>query len=345
MKLKAIWSRKMLSIVLCIGLLVFAGAGFWYFKQQLTLEQQAGQLFMLGFTGKQPDYYIKKALSLRNFGGVILFGQNIGDDQQVKELTQSLTLLPRTKPFIAIDQEGGSVVRIQSDPTVHTSQKDIETVDKAYAVAKQRAEYLRGLGITMNLAPVVDVSTDEHAGIFPRTFRKEWGSFGDAMVRGYTDGHVFPVVKHFPSYGNFSGDVEGEIPVKELSEEEKQAFSVSLQHADFLMISPVIIANIDPEKPAPLSTKVINYVRNDLHFSGVIITDDVEMQAIQKKYDVSTFALDAIKAGVDMVLFSGNPEDAAKTYDLLLERVRSGEIPKQQFEMTMQKILRMKSKL
>ncbi len=337
--------KKAIIFALIAGLLAVPLVIWLLTRSPLSLEQKVGQMFMLGFNGIKPDYYITKALKQRNFGGVILLGYNIEQPNQLKELTSDLTGIPETKPFIAVDQEGNLVARVKFEPTAKVSQSDLKNGEEAYDTAFKRGAYLKEMGINLNLAPVVDLATSESANIWSRAFRKDHGIFGDAMIRGCNDAGIYCVVKHFPSYGNFSGDVEKEIPRKELSAGEVAVFKEALKNAKFLMISPVIATNIDPDNPAPISEKAIKFIRENLGFKGLIITDDVEMVSIRSNYNPVQFAADAIKAGVDMVLFSGNPQDAADAYDLVVEKVESGEISGKRINESVKRILGLKKSL
>lgn len=337
--------KKSYLAFFAIILMTVSVASYFYLRQGLknySLEDKVGQLFILGFNGTEPDYYIRRALSLRNFGGVILMSYNIEDEQQVKELTASLSELSEIEPFIAVDQEGGLVARVRFEPRANVSQSEIEDESEAYQIAKHRGMYLQDLGINLNLSPVVDVATDEASGIYERTFRNNWGVLGDAMVNGYLDAGILASVKHFPSYGNFSGNVEKEIPVKKLTQEEIEVFRDAIKNAPLLMVSPVVVSNIDSKNPAMVSPSVIRFIREELDYDGLLITDDIEMQSIQNLYDPVDFAIKAIEAGVDLVLFTGNPQDAADAYNVLIEHIEDGKISEDRVNESLDRILRTK---
>ncbi len=309
---------------------------------KLSLEEQVGQLLITGFGGKVPDSYISSALKLNDFGGVILYGYNIQDSNQVKALTKTLRELAMTTPLIAVDQEGGPVVRVSWDPTASIGQKDIHDPQTALKVARRRGVFLKNLGINLNLAPVVDTVTDPLAALYPRSFTKDWGSLGGAMVTGYQESGVLATVKHFPSFGNFIGNAETEIPTKELSAVEKNNFIEALRSASIFMVSPVIVKNIDPINPAPISKKVIDYIRNVIGFKGVIMTDDIEMKSVVKNYDPVDFALKAYEAGVDLLLFSGNPQTTTDVYKDILAKVKNNQAEIKRLQKSVIKILELK---
>ncbi len=285
------------------------------------LSDQVAALFMVGIpektTSANPDS--------PPWNNYVLFAHNIDSDEQLRQLTASLSASTNHLAWIAIDQEGGVVSRVLSDPTATLGQPQLNSAEQAFAIAKLRAEHLRKLGITMVLSPVVDQADGRHAGMKNRAFTDRWGELGTAMVAGYQSGGVTPVVKHFPSYGDLPGDVEQSIPHKNLSNEEIEIFRLALAHAPVLMVSPIVIDNIDPDYPAPISPKVIDFIRRELKFSGVLLTDDVQMRAVRRQYDPVEFAVSAIMAGVDMVMFSGSNNSAQKAWQQILERAENDQ--------------------
>lgn len=308
----------------------------------LSLEEKVGQLFLVGVRGKTLSAETQARLEQVPFGNFLLFRENIGDDDEVRQLTASLSAIRRIPPWIAIDQEGGTVVRIDTDPTAAISQASLIDDRQAFEVARARGNFLRSLGINMPLSPVVDHATSARAGLAQRTFLNNWGQFGDAMVRGYRAAQTIPVVKHFPSYGDLQGDVEADIPHKTISAEEIAIFREALKHAPVLMISPIIVDNLDPHLPAPLSPTVIRFIRHELQFNGVILTDDAQMRAVQKRYAPEEFASAALEAGVDMLMFSEAGETAEKTFRLIMDRTKNDEVREKNVEKSVQRIMRIK---
>jgi beta-N-acetylhexosaminidase len=280
------------------------------------LAEQAAELFMVGLPGKTPAGN-PDSPDWRHF---VLFARNIGNDQELRRLTASLSASANRPVWIAVDQEGGPVTRVPSDPTAKLGQEQIVSAEQAFQVAFQRANHLRGLGITMVLSPVVDRSGGRHAGLRERAFAGNWGELGAAMVSGYQAGGVTPAVKHFPSYGDLPGDVERSIPHKNLSPEEIAIFRQALAGAPVLMVSPIIIDNIDPALPAPLSSKVVEFIRRELGFGGVLLTDDVEMRAVRRDYDPVEFAVSAVGAGMNLVMFSGSDKTVEGAYQALVRQ-------------------------
>ena len=308
----------------------------------LTLRQKVGQLFMSGFRGSTTDANLEAWLAKKNLGGVILFRDNIRTETQLEKLTESIKKLPQTLPFIAIDQEGGPVNRISWDLTAEAGQRQIGSETEAQNIAKKRGAFLQGLGINLNLAPVVDVATQATAGMWYRAFSAEPGERGAAMVRGYRAAGIEAVVKHFPSFGNYSGDVEATIPTKTFSASEQQSFQVALADAHLLMVSPIIASNLDDQSPAPISKPALDYVRETLSFDGVIITDDVEMPSVRAHYSPAKFAVQAFEAGADILLFATHPEDMATAYKAILKKCQTSPVWQAKLDAAVRRILKIK---
>lgn len=311
-------------------------------KPSITLEEAVGQLFLVGVSGTRFSDEQQAKLADTPFGNFLLFRDNIGTDEQVRQLTASLSATNRSPVWIAVDQEGGSVVRVDSDPTAAISQQSLVEPEQAYEVARARGNHLQSLGISLPLSPVVDHANSARAGLSDRSFPHDWGQLGDAMVRGYRRSGVVPVVKHFPSYGDLQGDVEASIPHKTLSATEIAIFRQALQHAPVLMISPIIVDNLDPNLPAPLSPTVIRYIRRELDFQGVILTDDAQMRAVRRDYTPDIFAVAALEAGVDMVMFSGTWEDAQSAFHRILEKAQAEPQLKKRLIESAERIIRFK---
>ncbi len=305
----------------------------------MTTEQKVAQLFMIGFDGTT-NPTIDPVFVQNGFGGAILFGYNIQNANQVKALTGQLRDMSSvTRPLIATDEEGAPVIRISWEPVAGVGQQQIHDTATAFNTAKQRGTALRELGINQDLAPVVDVVTDPAAGMYDRAFISDSGRLGKAMIEGYAAAGIVGTVKHFPSYGDFTGDVEKGIPVKTFSPAEAASFKTALTSAPVLMVSPIVATNIDPDNPAPISAKDINYARGRLGFNRVIMTDDINMQSIATRYNPPTFGVRAFDAGVDMLLFAKNSTEAGQAYQTILARAKADPAVLRRVDASVRRIL------
>lgn len=316
----------------------------------MTLEEKVGQLFILGFWGKEPDYYITKMIKERYIGGVILLGYNIDSEQQLKELTDDLQGMSKTPLFISVDQEGGEVARIWFEDTYNISQYDIEDESQAYDIGKSRGEQLKDLGINMNFSPVLDHVTNEQSFLFTRAFRGEKESVARlavSMINGYQDAGIVSSVKHFPGHSNESLDSHSALDMVNIQKEElgdyiypfKQALSVS----QAVMLGHILFPNIDSESPASVSKYFVNdLLREELEYDGLIIADDMQMKSIYDMYSVREAAVKAILVGNDILVYTGDPQEQAEAYNAVLEAVEDGVIKEEDINERVLRILNVK---
>ena len=342
---------------------------------QMTLEEKIGQMLVVGFWGTEPDYYINKMINARNIGGVILMKYNISDREQLIKLIKnlqdkSLNTSPGIPLFIAVDQEGGIVSRVEVEGVNElTAQKDITSTVQAYDVAKKRAIELKKIGINVNFSPVIDMITNKNSFLYDRVFRSNeingvkvnTVELGHAMMKGYKQGGIIAVPKHFPGYENETDDPHEKMPMSMLLEKDLvylqdngskndsfrlRAFHYLIDEKDgrpeIIMSTPIIYKNIDSNNPAIFSKHFIkNFLRENLSYTGLIITDDMEMGALSG-YTTSEAAVKAVQAGNDILLYTSTPEKQAEAYNAIVEAIKKDEININQINESVLKILRLK---
>jgi len=259
--------------------------------------------------------------------------------------------------FISVDQEGGLVSRVQLDGISElTAQSDIKSSEQAYTVADKRAKELKQLGVNINYSPVVDYVKNENSFLYERTFRgniDSVGGFASEMVRGYQNNGLISVIKHFLGHPDTNIDphlsaLEADFTNQEIMDRIKIFRRVIADVSPYMvMTSHVIYKNIDSETPCSLSKKCIQeWLRNESRFgSGIVITDDMEMGAIQDKYSNTEAAVMAIKAGNDILLYTSTPEKQAEAYNAIIEAVNNNEIKVEQINDSVLKILKLKKKI
>ena len=325
---------------------------------QLSTEQKVGQMFMIGFWGTEPDYYITKLINERNLGGVILFSYNIKDRDQVKTLIVNLQELSnQTEPaiplFIAADQEGGVVSRVKVDGVNElTDQPSINSFDTAYSVGKRRGSELVELGFNMNLSPVLDVIKNENSVLYDRVFRGDVGdvsTFGSGMIKGYIESGIIPVSKHYPSYPDTEVDPHTDLPVSQLTSDDilmnVAPFQTAIDKNTPIMVGHMLYPNVDENNITSLSKIFItDILRNQLNFKGVIITDDLEMGAIENNLSTEEIVKQAILAGNDILLFTSTPQKYADGYEYVVNAVKDGEIPESLIDESVLRILSLKKR-
>ncbi|MFL5321846.1 MAG: beta-N-acetylhexosaminidase [Myxococcaceae bacterium] len=309
----------------------------------MTVEQKVGQLMMVGFAGTEVDDDIRMLVRGREVGGVCMFKRNILNAEQITRLNDDVRelLADAIPPFIAVDQEGGNVVRISEGMVVLPGNMALgatRSEQLAYEAGKVQGEDLRRLGFNMNLAPVLDVNVNpKNPVIGIRSFSDDpalVSALGRAFVKGQQDAQMVTIAKHFPGHGNTDADSHKALPVMKESEAELMRqispfADVISDGLDGLMTAHVAMPRITGDDlPATLSKKILtDLLRQRMKFDGLVMTDELEMEAIADHYGVGRAAVMAISSGADMVLIPWRAEKKTEVYESLLEAARSGELP------------------
>jgi beta-N-acetylhexosaminidase len=309
--------------------------------EQLSLKEKIGQLFLCGFEGLVPTKDILKLIEEYGIGGVILFRRNLRDAHQVKILSDKLQQQSEIPLFISIDQEGGMVVRLEEGVTVMPgamAQGAAGNVQLTMEAARWSGAELREIGINMNFAPCLDVNNNPlNPVIGVRSYGEDpvrVAELGNAAIKGYREGGVVAVAKHFPGHGDTATDSHHELPsvphnIERLNAVELLPFRSAIeQGVDAIMTAHVVFPAFESEDvPATLSQKILTgLLRDQLGFEGVIVTDCLEMNAISETIGVARGAVEAIKAGADLVLVSHRIVRQKAALEAVMEAVMTGEI-------------------
>lgn len=332
----------------------------------LTLDEQIGQLLMVGFPGTTPTPELIELIQKYHVGNVIFFSRNAREVRQIQELTASLQSIAREAGqsfplLIAIDQENGMVRRLGEDATSLPGNMALGAVDdeqSAYEVALASGRELKALGINLNLAPVVDVNNNPaNPVIGVRSFGEDpqkVARLGNAEVRGYQDAGIVACLKHFPGYGDTSTDPHLAMPtvpyaMERLEQIELVPFQSGIAHgAECIMSAHIYLPALmsDAELPATLSPAVIHdLLRVHLAYQGVIMTDCLEMNAISETVGVGKGALLAFQAGNDLLLISHRFDRQLAGIEALKAAVYSGEISPAQIRQSAERIIKLKKRL
>ena len=302
-----------------------------------ALRQRIGGLLIAGFDGHELPVELKSLAREFGLGGVILFARNVSEPGQVAEVSyaaaQVETELP---PWVSVDQEGGRVARLKAPftewPPMITLGRSGD-VALAERFARALAAELRAVGITLNFAPVLDVHTNpKNPVIGDRALSdsaEDAARFGAAIVRGLQSEGVAACGKHFPGHGDTSTDSHLELPLVEHPIERLRAvefvpFKAAIEaHVATIMTAHVFLPALDEQRPATLSHRIVDgLLRRELHYDGVILSDDLEMKAIADQYAVPAAAVLAIEAGCDGVLIcSGDHDGQAAALEALIHAV------------------------
>ena len=301
---------------------------------KMTIEEKIGQLFLVSY-----DKYYTNKYTETPPGGYLLFAKDFQDHTKESMKSELDTANQKSKyPLVFVaDEEGGYVTRISRfkeyrDEKFNSPKYYYETGQEELLkeTEKEKANLLKSIGINLNLAPVADVSTNENDFIYNRTFGRnatETSELIKKMIEYANENGINSCLKHFPGYGNnedtHTGVAIDNRDYKELTDNDYLPFKSGIEaKAPCVLVSHNIINSIDSEYPASLSGKVIYELRNNLNFSGIIITDDLSMDAVKSYVEDGNAATLAIQSGNDMIITS----EFEKMYNEVLNSYKEGTI-------------------
>jgi len=325
-----------------------------------NLDEIIGQMIMIGFRGfdLSPDNPIVNDLVNNKICGVILFDydvtlqkfeRNISTPKQLQKLIMKVKQYSALKPFIAIDMEGGRVNRLKTNygfpPTVSAQYLGtIDNIDSTKFYTDRIAKTLSDMGINLNLAPVVDVNINPEnpvIGKIERSFSADPNivvKHASEFINAHKSYNILTSLKHFPGHGSSKGDSHhGFTDVTDTWQSiELEPYSglLTTKKVDIIMTAHIFNARFDSVYPATLSYNTITKIlRDSLKFSGVVISDDMQMKAITDNYGLETAIEKGINAGVDILLFANNlvydPEIFSKSKSIILKLLSEGKITRE----------------
>jgi beta-N-acetylhexosaminidase len=305
-----------------------------------SLRRQIGRLLVAGFDGQQVPVELKSLAREFGLGGVILFARNIAEPGQIAELCyEAARLVPDLPLWVSIDQEGGRVARLKAPftewPPMATLGRsgDLRLAER---FAGALAAELRAVGVTLDYAPVLDVLTSaSNPVIGDRALAGEAAlvaRLGAAIIRTLQREGIAACGKHFPGHGDTTADSHYELPLVEHPPDRLRAVELLPFRAAVdaevatMMTAHILVPSLDEKRPATLSRRIVTeLLRGELHYGGVILSDDLEMKAIANEYAVPAAAVLAVEAGCDGVLIcSGNHEQQAAALESLIHAVEGG---------------------
>lgn len=325
----------------------------------IDLSKKLGQLFFVGFEGYTLTKENKHFLQTIQPGGIILFECNIKNKKQVKKLIVDINSCLKIKPFIAVDQEGGSVERLRKVCTSIPSVWGLSKIGLGELLEAQKIiiDELKELGFNMNFAPVLDINSNPKNPIIgTRAISgdpKMVSDYGLETIKLYLKNKVVPVVKHFPGHGDLDLDSHLALPVlyrnkKELNDFELIPFIKAIKHnVPFIMTGHIQLPLLekDKKKPASLSKVILNdLLKKELRFKGLIITDELNMKGVTKNYTLPEASLEAIFAGSDFILFNHFMKSTLQSFDSILESARKDKKIQQRIDESYRRIVASKKK-
>lgn len=325
----------------------------------MSIEEKVGQMFFV----RCPEMGAAEDVAAYHLGGLLLFGRDYKDADggwlSAEELTaklESYQAAAELPLFIGSDEEGGTVTRASRDPKLFAqplpSPQELYAARGMDGLAAETLDYnkqLLALGINVNLAPVCDVSTDAGDFIYARSFGGDAAAtseFVTAAVGAIRDAGVAAVLKHFPGYGNnadtHTGVAIDKRPYETFEESDFLPFEAGIAAgAPFVLVSHNIVECMDGAYPASLSAKVHTLLRDTLGFTGVIVTDDLAMDAVKAYAQDGSAAVLAIQAGNDMIVTT----DYQTQIPQVIAAVQSGEIAESDIDAHVFRVLHEKQAL
>jgi beta-N-acetylhexosaminidase len=337
----------------------------------LPLEQQIGQFLFIGLPGPELDAETRDLITQVQPGGVIIFGRNVAGPEQLRSLLDGVRELVPTPPLFGVDQEGGLVDRLRRIFTPMPSARTIRQhgdLAAARTLGRVTAEALRMLGFNINFAPVMSIMTDDRDllsnGLYSRSFGRSPGEvlgYTTVYMRGLQGAGCLGCLKHFPGIGSGEVDSHEEMPVVRLSHDDLIAQDLApyielFQRRDdrvrCVMVSHGGFPNIDIREettggliePASLNYNIVTtLLRQELGYKHLVITDDLEMGAITRHFEIGDAVVRAALAGEDMLLICATPERIRRGHEALVEAAKDGRLSAERIQQSLHRISRTKA--
>lgn len=307
------------------------------------LRKDAGQMIIAGIAGKTLPDTVARSLQDDELAGLILFRRNLGEIEEIAELTGAIHAAAPSVPFVAIDQEGGAVQRIKAPLTVWPPMLEVAACKDADLVARvgeALADEIAWLGFNLNFAPVADIHTrDENPIIGDRAFGRtpeEVARYAGAFTAGMTIAGVMPCAKHFPGHGDTTVDSHLELPVMETTLETMRSRELAPYRAliqaklPMIMSAHIVFPALDPKLPATLSPALIaELLRSELRFDGLVVSDDLNMRALADHYASEEMVTLGLRAGIDIFLVCEHEERRVEAFEALVRLGESSALDRQ----------------
>lgn len=326
----------------------------------MSLEEKVGQMIFGGIEGVELSEKSREMIREDKVGGIIFFKDNLVNANQIVTLLNSIkaeNMQQQYPLFLGIDQEGGRVTRIPELNNLPTN-KQIGKKDNpalAFQLGELLGKQLNAFGFNLDFAPVLDVDSNPNNPVIgDRSFGSDpklVSELGISTMKGLQSENVISVIKHFPGHGDTEVDSHIELPIVSKNMKELQALEfIPFQNAlksgaDVVMIGHILLPEIDANKPSSISNVVITKIlREQLKYEGVVMTDDMTMKAILDNYEIGEAAVEAVKAGNDIVLIAHDYEKVQRAIQAILEAVQNEEIKVEQIDRSVERILQLKEK-
>lgn len=336
----------------------------------MTLEEKVGQVLVVHFNGEGVNEDASALVQQLHVGGVIYYNwaNGLHSPEQVSSLSVGLQQLAKVPLFIAVDQEGGAVTRLQAGFTSFPGNRALGMAGDpqlAEQCAFVMGQELRAVGVNLNLAPVVDVNSNPRNPVIGNR------SFGEtpeiviscarSALQGYHRAGIMTCLKHFPGHGDVQVDSHEGLPIVNTSIDEMQfvellPFKKLAPLADSVMTAHLLVPAIDPLCCVTLSSRVLSVLRDEIGFAGVVISDSLVMEGVLTQCaSIEEAAIDAFNAGCDLLMLGGRQlvgvhageltvADVKRIHQALVHAVRCGRISHHRLDEAVHRILSLKGK-
>lgn len=329
--------------------------------KNMTLDEKIGQMVICGIDEFTNNDHSKQLIEKYHVGGFILLGQNIENTNQTLTLINSLKESnidsgSKIPLFIGVDQEGGRIDRMPKEFKRLPTNKTIGAINNttfSYSIGKILGQEAKSFGFNVDFAPVLDInSNSKNPVIGDRSFGpspKVVAALGIETMKGIHSENIISVIKHFPGHGDTSTDSHTGLPIVDydltrLKSFELVPFADAINNSpDMVMVAHILFPKIDSQYPASMSKTIItNLLRNDMKFNGLVITDDMTMGAIVKKYDIGEASVRSILAGSNIILVCHDFDKETAVINSLKSAVENGTISPSIVDTSIYKILQLK---
>ncbi len=335
------------SILAVVVSVLLCGCGAQEIREEnMTLEEKAAQMLMVRCEENMADILEKGA------GGIVMFARDFEGltKSEVIKKTSGYQKASKIPVFISTDEEGGTVVRVSSNPYLREEPFASPAyyyraggMDNLINITAEKSQLLYELGVNMNLGPVVDVSTDPDDFIYKRSIGESTDTtvqYAAEAVKAAKRQNILSCLKHFPGYGSnvdtHTGIAVDNRPIEDFLHTDFQPFRAGIaEGAEAVLVAHNIVSCMDSELPASLSPAVHQYLRDSMEFNGIIMTDDMAMEAVQS---YGNAYIKAVNAGNDMIIVS----DFDAALSEIVEGVKNGAISESTVDAAVKRILRIK---
>ena len=316
--------------------------------KSMTLEEKVGQMFL----ARYPESNVINEIKNEAPGGYVLFGRDFDNKtkQQMKDELNKNQQASKIPLILGVDEEGGTVVRVSSHKafreTKFLSPQQIWAQGQLPAIledSKEKSKLLKEIGLNMNLTPVADVPTNKNAFIYDRAYGRgaeKTAIYVSELIKTMNNDKMISAMKHFPGYGDnvdtHTGMAIDKRPYSTFEKSDFLPFKSGIEaKGPFILVSHNILEAMDDKNPASLSKKVHQILKEDLQFTGLIITDDLAMKAVEEYVKNEEAAVQAVIAGNDMIISS----DFTKQKSEIITAVKNNKIDENRINESVKKIL------